>query len=71
MAIGSPRETKGRAGARRAGQVTSWTMPPTGDDNSDSGRVPVFGTWRAIYVSVVVANLIVMTLIYLFSRFPF
>ncbi len=46
-------------------------MPETGDDNSDTGRVPVFGTWRAIYASVIVANLVVMVLIYIFSRFPY
>lgn len=46
-------------------------MPVTGDDNSDSGRVPVFGTWRAIYASVIVANLVVMALIYIFSRFSY
>lgn len=46
-------------------------MLPEGDENSDSGRVPIFGTWKAIYASVIVANVIVMTLVYLFSRFPF
>ena len=46
-------------------------MLPTGDDNSDTGRVPIFGTWRAIYASVIVANVLVMVLIYLFSRFPY
>jgi hypothetical protein len=60
----------GEAQADGAGNIAS-SMPPTGDENSDSGRVPVFGTWRAIYVSVIIANLIVMTLIYLFQRFPF
>lgn len=52
-------------------QVTSPDMVPTGDDNSDTGRVPIFGTWRAIYASVIVANVLVMILIYLFSRFPY
>ena len=46
-------------------------MPPESDENSDSGRVPVFGTWKAIYLSVIAANLLVITLVYLFSRFPF
>ena len=58
---------KGRSA--RASNIEA--MPVTGDDNSDSGRVPVFGTWRAIYASVIVANLVVMVLIYLFSWFPF
>lgn len=62
-----------RSGARaeRRRQVTSLHMVPTGDDNSDTGRVPIFGTWRAIYASVIVANVLVMVLIYLFSRFPY
>ena len=65
--------TKSRFEARlkRRRQVTSPHMLPTGDDNSDTGRVPVFGTWRAIYASVIVANVLVMVLIYLFSRFPY
>ena len=46
-------------------------MPPTGDDNSDTGRVPIFGTWRGIYTAVIIANVVVMVLIYLFSRFPY
>ena len=46
-------------------------MAPTGDDNSDTGRVPVFGSWRGIYVAVIIANVAVMVLIYLFSRFSY
>lgn len=46
-------------------------MPNAGGPNSDTGRVPVFGTWRAIYVSVIVVNLIAMALVYLFSTFPY
>ncbi len=56
---------------KRMPQVTSPDMVPNGDDNSDTGRVPIFGTWRAIYASVIVANVLVMILIYLFSRFPY
>ena len=44
-------------------------MPPT--EEPDSERVPVFGAWRTIYVAVVVVNLIAMTLVYVFSRFPY
>ncbi len=56
---------------KRTRQVTSSGMAPTGDDNSDTGHVPIFGTWRAIYASVIVANVLVMVLIYFFSRFPY
>jgi hypothetical protein len=45
-------------------------MPPS-DDNSDTGRVPIFGTWRAIYISVILVNLAAMTAVYLFSHFPY
>ena len=45
-------------------------MPPS-DENSDSGHVPVFGTWRAIYLSVIVVNLLAMAAVYFFSRFPY
>lgn len=47
------------------------TMPERGDQNSDTGLVPVFGTWRNIYAAVIVVNLIAMALVYLFSRFPY
>ncbi len=46
-------------------------MVPTGDDNSDTGRVPIFGSWRGIYAAVIIANVVVMILIYLFSRFSY
>jgi hypothetical protein len=41
------------------------------DQNSDTGHVPVFGTWRRIYVSVIVVNLLAMTAVYVFSNFPY
>ncbi len=40
--------------------------PPVSDD-----RVPFFGTWRAIYLSVAALALVVMLLLRLFSRWPF
>jgi len=46
-------------------------MPTPGGPNSDTGRVPVFGTWRRIYLSVILVNLIAMALVYLFSKFPY
>jgi anti-sigma-K factor RskA len=39
-------------------------------DPSDE-RVPLFGTWRAIYVAVAASALAVMALLALFSRWPF
>ena len=46
-------------------------MPTSGGENSDTGHVPVFGTWRAIYISVIVVNLLAIAFVYLFSIFPF
>jgi hypothetical protein len=46
-------------------------MPARGDQNSDTGHVPLFGTWRRIYIAVIVTNLVAMALVYLFSRFPY
>ena len=34
-------------------------------------RVPLFGTWRAIHVAVIVCALLVMALLALFSGWPF
>jgi anti-sigma-K factor RskA len=39
-------------------------------DPSDD-RVPLFGTWRAIYAAVAISALVVMALLALFSRWPF
>jgi len=41
--------------------------PRPGDD----GRVPLFGTWSAIYAAVVLCALVVMGLAALFSRWPY
>ncbi|MEO8500844.1 MAG: hypothetical protein ABI565_08000 [Vicinamibacteria bacterium] len=46
-------------------------MPERGDQNSDTGFVPVFGTWRNIYASVIVVILLVIGFVFLFSRFPY
>ena len=46
-------------------------MPTSGGENSDTGHVPVFGTWRRIYISVIVVNLLAIAFVYLFSNFPF
>ena len=37
----------------------------------DDGRVPVFGSWRAIYAAVALTALAVMALVALFSRWPY
>lgn len=41
------------------------------DQNSDTGHVPLFGTWRTIYIWVVVMNVLAMTAVYVFSNFPY
>ena len=43
----------------------------TPNEKSDPELVPVFGTWRRIYVAVIVVNLIAIALVYVFSRFPY
>jgi len=37
----------------------------------DDGAVPVFGSWRRIYVAVAASALLVMALLLLFSRWPY
>ncbi len=37
----------------------------------DEQRVPLFGSWRAIHAAVVVWALIVLALLFAFSRWPF
>ncbi len=44
---------------------------PAPVDESDPEVVPVFGTWRLIYASVIIVNLAAMVLVYLFSGFRF
>ena len=63
-------ESFGGNGLRGSRQVTSPPMPSPVDP-TDSGRVPIFGTWRAIYLSVIIVNVIAMALVYLFSNFPY
>ena len=46
-------------------------MPETAPPERSDDRVPVFGTWRAIYAVVAVCALSVMALLALFSRWPF
>jgi hypothetical protein len=45
-------------------------MPESGAPHPDD-RVPLFGTWRAIYTAVALSALAVMVLLALFSRWPF
>jgi anti-sigma-K factor RskA len=45
-------------------------MPESGPPHPDD-RVPLFGTWRAIYAAVALSALAVMALAFLFSRWPF
>jgi len=44
-------------------------MPETPDRRDD--RVPLFGTWRAIYAAVAACAIAVMALLALFSRWTF
>jgi hypothetical protein len=37
----------------------------------DDDRVPLFGTWTAIYGAVIGCAVVVMVLLALFSRWPF
>jgi len=49
-------------------------LPPRGDDAVDGGpddRVPLFGSWSRAYAAVVIAALMVMALVAVFSRWPF
>ena len=46
-------------------------MPAPGDQNSDTGHVPVFGTWRNIYAAVIVVIVFVIGFVFVFSRFPY
>lgn len=45
--------------------------PRPGAAADDDDVVPVFGTWPRIYAAVVLVALVVMTLIALFSRWPY
>jgi len=46
-------------------------MPERGDQNSDTGFVPVFGTWRNIYTAVIVVIVLMIAFVFAFSRFPY
>jgi hypothetical protein len=46
-------------------------MPATGDQNSDTGHVPLFGTWRNIYTAVLVTIVFMIGFVFVFSRFPY
>lgn len=42
---------------------------PTPPDEAEP--VPVFGSWRRIYLAVILCNLVVMALVAVFSAWPF
>jgi anti-sigma-K factor RskA len=46
-------------------------VPPQGDQNSDTGHVPVFGTWRNIYAAVIIVIVLMIAFVFAFSRFPY
>jgi len=45
------------------------SAPPPPEPSDD--RVPLFGSWRAIYAWVAICAIVVMLLLRLFSRWPF
>lgn len=45
--------------------------PPTPGPRDDEERVPLFGSWRAIHLAVIVSAAVVMTLLAVFARWPF
>jgi len=51
------------------GRKSSLPRPEGADE--DGGRVPVFGSWKAIHLAVIACALAVMALVALFSRWPF
>jgi hypothetical protein len=46
-------------------------MSPPGPPEPPDDDVPLFGTWRRIYLAVAACALAVMVLLALFSRCPF
>jgi hypothetical protein len=46
-------------------------VSPSASDRKDDERVPVFGTWPAIYAAVVACAIVVMGLLALFSGFSY
>jgi len=44
---------------------------PAPGDRDVPGKVPLFGTWRAIYAAVVACAVLVMILVALFSGWPY
>ncbi len=46
-------------------------MARSREESDDGEPVPIFGTWARIYAAVVVAALLVMGLIAVFSRWPY
>jgi hypothetical protein len=46
-------------------------MPETAPPDRSDDRVPLFGTWPAIYAAVVACAIVVMALLAVFSRWPF
>jgi hypothetical protein len=41
------------------------------DDRVASEEPPLFGTWKRIYAAVVLNAILVMALVFLFSRWPY
>ena len=60
-------------GRLRVHRITPAMISPAPAERSaeEEGRVPLFGSWRAIHAAVILCALIVMALLALFSRWPF
>ncbi len=50
---------------------TNQTSARPPGDAWDDARVPLFGSWTAIHLAVVLCALVVMALLAAFSRWPF
>jgi len=46
-------------------------VSPSASERPDDEKVPVFGTWPAIYAAVVACAIVVMGLLALFSGFSY
>jgi hypothetical protein len=44
---------------------------PAGPAPDEMERVPIFGTWRAIYIGVIVTTVLTIALIAVFQRWPY
>ena len=53
------------------GALARLPMPENHPLQHPDDRVPLFGTWKAIYAAVALSAALVMVLLAIFSRWPF